>query len=246
MALTELASLGLIAGGLGVLGGGTSALSSLANYKYAKNLQSHQYKLNQQALRSQYQNTRYSLTQAGYNPLLAVGANAQGFSANSAGVPMDLSTGVQNGVNSAIALKRSNSEIRNINANTGLVTEQTNTEKGKQIQMEFQNAMLDVEKHLKEKDLDTYDRRFYAQLYEQMQRAENYRAQSAVASMNAESNRITAEANRTNATTNAQWTPAKIAGGLLTGAVGAVGLGKFKGFSAVSRQASRISRRLKR
>ena len=36
--------------------------------------------------------------------------------------------------------------------------------------------MLDVEKHLKQKDLDTYDRRFYTQLYEQMQRAENYRA----------------------------------------------------------------------
>lgn len=188
----------------GLFGAGSSALSGLMNYKSAKKLQQHQYDLNRKALREQYQNTRYSLTQAGYNPLLAVGSSVQGFSANSSGVNPDISSGVSSGVNSALQAVQAKSQIANVNADTALKNNQGETEKAKRIQMEFQNAMYDVETHLKQKDLSTYERRFYSNLYEQMQRAENYRANSAVSRMNAETNRMNAITNQTNSAVSAK------------------------------------------
>lgn len=68
------------------------ASASAANrraFEYTKALQQHQYDLNQQALKSYYSNHRFSLEQAGYNPLLAVpGSTAQGFSASASMSPV--------------------------------------------------------------------------------------------------------------------------------------------------------------
>lgn len=186
----------------GLFGGASSALGSLMSYHSAKKLQTHQYELNQKALGNYYSTVRSSLNKAGYNPLLATGQSAQGFSANSAGVASDMSSGINSGVNSALATRQNKAQIQNTNANTDLVNQQAETEKAKRVQMEFQNAMTDVETHLKRKDLDTYDRRFYANLYEQMQRAENLRANSAVVQMNADTARMNALANQSNARTN--------------------------------------------
>lgn len=177
----------------GLFGLGSSALSSAMSYKSAKKLMNQQYDLNEKALRNYWQNSKYSATSAGYNPLLALGSGSQGFSANSSGVPVDLSSGVQNGVSSAIQIAQNKAQVKNIQADTALKTSQSDTEKAKQIQINFQNAMTDVETHLKRKDLNTYERRLYQDMYEQMQRAENYKAQSAVSQMNAETNRINAQ-----------------------------------------------------
>lgn len=184
---------GLVSGALGLFGAGSSAMSSIMNYQYAKKLQQHQYDLNEKAQRNYWQNARYSTTQAGYNPILALGSGTQGFSASSSGVPVDLSSGIQGGVSSALSVMQAGSQIKNTQADTVLKQAQSDTERSKQVQMDFQNAMTDVETHLKRKDLSSYDRRFYSDLYEQMQRAENYRANSAVSRMNAETNRINAQ-----------------------------------------------------
>lgn len=168
--------------------------SSHRAYKYSRLLQEHQYELNRKALREQYQNSRYSLEQAGYNPLLAVGASAQGVSTGATQSPSENIDGSAV-VNSALSAAQVGAQIKNTNANSALASQQAETENAKRIQMQFQNAMTDVETKLKQKDLDTYDKRFYANLYEQMQRAENYRASSAIGQMNAETNRMNANVN---------------------------------------------------
>lgn len=188
----------LSAGIGGLLGAGSSALSSVMNYAYSKKLMDYQYKINQKSLLNSPLQSRKGYVKAGYNPLLALGSPGMGFSANSSGFGSDLSSGLNSGVNSALAVRQNKATIDNIRADTGLKNQQGETEKARRVQMEFQNAMTDVETHLKRKDLSTYDRKFYSDLYEQMQRAENYRANSAVSLMNAETNRMNARTNRLN------------------------------------------------
>lgn len=177
----------------GLFGAGGSALSSMINYRSAKKLMDRQYNINLKTLRNAPSAAREGFVNAGYNPLMALGSGQSGFSASSSGVGADLTSGLEQGINSAIAMKQNKAQINNINADTALKNNQGETEKAKRIQMEFQNAMTDVETHLKQKDLSTYEKRFYSNLYEQMQRAENYRANSAVAQMNAETNRMNAQ-----------------------------------------------------
>lgn len=184
---------------IGAAGGAaSSALSSMINYQSAKKLMDRQYNINLRTLRNAPSASREGFVNAGYNPLLALGSGQSGFSASSSGVGADLTSGLEQGVNSAIAMKQNKAQIDNINADTALKNNQGETEKARRIQMEFQNAMTDVETHLKQKDLSTYEKRFYSNLYEQMQRAENYRANSAVAQMNAETNRMNANTSRLN------------------------------------------------
>lgn len=207
MVMSTGAALGSAAiGATGGIGGAViSAISARKSakraFKYSLQLQENQYRLNRRALREQYQNSRYSLEQAGYNPLLAVGSSAQGVSTGASQSPSENVDGSAV-VNSALSAAQIKSQIKNTEANSALSGEQAETEKAKRVQMQFQNAMTDVETKLKQKDLDTYDKRFYANLYEQMQRAENYRANSAIGMMNAETERMNAITNRSNSDTN--------------------------------------------
>lgn len=182
-------------GALGSLGG--SALSALSGqqsaykaYKYSMKLQQHQYDLNKKAMLEYYGNQRKSLTDAGYNPLLAMqgGSSAQGFSASASQSPSG-GFDTPDVVNSALSAQSQKANIENIKANSALATQKAETEKSKRVQMEFQNAMTDVQTHLARKDLDWYDRKNYIQLYNLMQQAENYRATSAIGAMNAETQR---------------------------------------------------------
>lgn len=182
----------------GILGGASSALSAAMNYNFAKKLMDKQYDLNIKSLKNSPAAARQGYVNAGYNPLLALGSQGMGFSASSSGVGADIASGATGGANSAMQALQQSSQIDNTKAQTTLVKEQAKTEEAKRIQMEFQNAMLDVEKHLKQKDLSTYDRRFYTEMYERMQHAENLKANSAIGAMNAQTNRLNAQTNRKN------------------------------------------------
>lgn len=199
-----ISALGGLAGGL--LSSASSARSAKRAYKYSRLLQQHQYDLNQQSLRESPTNSRLGYTDAGYNPLMTLGSNMSGMTPSATMSPTEnnLGSDVINGLNSAISAIQSKSQIDNTNASTKLVNEQAETEKAKRIQMDFQNAMTDVETHLKQKDLSSYDRRFYQEIYESMQRAENYKANSAVSRMNAETERINAETNKFNSAISAK------------------------------------------
>lgn len=209
MALDSEVASSLILGasgiGSGILSGISSARSAKRAYNYALKLQQHQYNLNMQSLRESPMNARIGYTSAGYNPLLALDSGMSGVTPSATMSPTEnnLASDVNNGLNSAVAYMQSKAQVDNINANSALATEQAETERAKRVQMEFQNAMTDVQTHLARKDLSTYDRRFYANLYEQMQRAENYKANSAVSQMNANTNRINSVTNQQNSAINA-------------------------------------------
>lgn len=104
---------GSLLGGVGstLLGSFSSSRAAERAFQYSKELQQHQYDLNRKALREYYANNRYSLTKAGYNPLLAVpGSTAQGFSASASMSPtendmgQDFATGL-NAMSSALSAK---------------------------------------------------------------------------------------------------------------------------------------------
>lgn len=200
------------------LGQVSSAISSSRAWKYTQRVMQLQHDLAMKAwneqTRNQFQNTRYSLEEAGYNPLLAVGSqsSATGIMPSATMSSSDNGSGNVSALDvmqtkSNLELQRSQSDVNS--SQSALAQEQAKTEQAKRVQMDFQNAMLDVEKHLRQKDLDTYDRRFYANIYEQMQRAENYKAQSAIGMMNAQTNARNAQTaymnylvNNRNANTN--------------------------------------------
>lgn len=203
---------GSIAGGLKNLFSKSNSASKAAalQYKYQRLLNQQAYDLTQQGYRESPLNQRIGYESAGVNPIFAMtnGASFGSYSGGSASAPMDSTTSdmgsMLTNAYKTFALERSrnkaeilgiNAGIKNTNADTALKAEQTMTEKSKQIQMDFQNAMYDVQTHLAKKDLDTYDRRFYSNLYEQFQRAENFRANASLAQYNAETARISAEAN---------------------------------------------------
>lgn len=57
---------------------GNKSNSAKVSFEYSKALQQHQYDLNRLTRQTAFQDTRQSLENAGYNPLLAVGQQAQG------------------------------------------------------------------------------------------------------------------------------------------------------------------------
>lgn len=210
----EMVKAGLEIGGslLMSLFGRKDSASALAQqqYNYQRLLNQQAYDLTQLGYRESPLNQRIGYESAGINPILAMsnGATFGSYSGGSAGMAHGSSSAdIGNMATNAykiFALERNknkaeilgiNAGIKNTNADTALKAEQAMTERSKQIQMDFQNAMMDVQTHLARKDLDTYDRRFYSNLYEQFQRAENYRANASLAEYNAETARMSAEAN---------------------------------------------------
>lgn len=196
---------GALFGALGAAGAGV--LGSFISYNQRKKLMDRQAKLNYdysiKSAKNMPSANRSGLESAGYNPMLAVqnatsGANASWTSSQSVDSP-DISGAISEGVANAQSFQRLRNETEQAESTVNLQNQQAFTEESKRKNYEFQNAMLDVEKHLKEKDLDNYDRRFYSELYEQMQRAENYRAMANVQGYNAETARISANAQKVTA-----------------------------------------------
>lgn len=188
----------------------SASQAAALQYKYQSLLNQQAYDLTQQGYRESPLNQRIGYENAGVNPILAMsnGASFGSYSGGSASAPQDSTTSeigsMLTNAYKTLALERSknkaeilgiNAGIKNTNADTALKAEQVMTERSKQIQMNFQNSMYDVQTHLAQKDLDSYDRRLYSNLYEQFQRAENYRALTSVADYNAETARMNAEAN---------------------------------------------------
>ena len=129
-----VANLGSIAGALGSLvsigsqlfGGSNSAYKS---YKYSKMLQENQYELNRKTRQTAFQDTRQSLEDANYNPLLAVGQQAQGGTYGASMSVTDPSTErLQNALNTASAISniaQQKSQAKLNSAQTSLSQEQS-------------------------------------------------------------------------------------------------------------------------
>lgn len=187
-----------------------AAATAARQYNYQRALNQQAYDLTQQGYREGPSNQRKGLEAAGYNPILAISnglSNAQ-FSGGSAGMGTN-DTVSSRGSMISNALKYAMSErdllasqTRATNAGRELTLEQAETERRKQENFQFQNAMLDVQKHLYDKDLSNYERKMYMDLYEKFQRAENYRSEAYLMKYNATTGRMTAQANHLNALGN--------------------------------------------
>lgn len=112
-------------GALGGLGGGllssvSSARAAKRAYKYSLKLQQHQYDLNQRSLRESPLASREGYVNAGYNPLLAMGSQGMGFNSGASMTPTEnnLAGDVSNGINSALSMMTTRSQIDNMNADT--------------------------------------------------------------------------------------------------------------------------------
>lgn len=144
---------------LGGLSGGSSANSGLDSYKYSRWLQEHQYELNRKTRQTSFQDTRYDLEQAGYNPLLAVGQQSNGgtFGATlntqdpkserlqnllssiqtASGVHLNSSQAVLNNRNGLATIQNALNNTNQTNANIGLINQQAI---GQGIQNNIQSA----------------------------------------------------------------------------------------------------------
>lgn len=218
--------------GLGELFSAAGSIATSAmNYNHNKKLMDKQYNLAIKGYKESPQAVREGLERAGFNPLLsyASGGNFASSGLNSAQTS-DIGQAIVNGHKAFTNEdKLAKAQVQNINADSVLKSEQSLTEQSKRSQIEFQNAMLDVETHLKRKDLSSYDRRMYTALYEQMQRAENFRAMASLQGYNAETGRIAANAQKLDSETRSKWTPVGIGAGIGAGLSG-FALGKIKGF----------------
>lgn len=184
-------------GGIGSFAGNmiSSAVNSSRAWKYTQRAMALQDKYNRAYTRDQYGLMRQGLESAGYNPLLALGSSASSAIYSGSGINSDSDSGSQAVQSSIQAMqlrnenKLANANVKQYEANSALANEQAKTEQAKRVQMDFQNSMYDVQKHLAQKDLSWYDRKSYATLYNMFQQAENYRASSAIGAMNAETAR---------------------------------------------------------
>lgn len=190
-------------GGIGSFVGNqiSSAINSKRAWKYAQRAMNYQDQLNRKYNQWSLENnptfSRRGYTSAGYNPLLALGSQitSQNAGIGTSFMNSDSDAGDQ-AVNSAMNAMSLRANIKNVESQTksneatsALSAEQAKTEQSKRTNLEFQNAMLDVQKHLAAKDLSWYDRKAYMTLYNQFQQAENFKAQSAIGAMNAETQR---------------------------------------------------------
>lgn len=195
----------------------SAAEAAARQYNYQRLLNQQQYDLTQQGYRESPTNQRLGLEAAGYNPILALGGGGLSYgsySAGSASAPMDSTTSdLGNMVTNAyqtfkLARDKNKADIagimagiKNTNADTALKAQYAMTEEAKRIQMDFENARIKAESLLRQKDLDTYDRRFYQFIAESASQIERNSVLNAVNQMDAQTNFQNAQTNAYDATT---------------------------------------------
>lgn len=215
----------------GLFGAGGSVASNALSYNENKKLMDKQYDLSIRGYKESPQAVREGLEKAGFNPLLsyASGGNFASSGLGSVSTP-DIGSAITDSYKTFVnERKLANAQVNNTNADTTLKNEKSLTEQARRVQMSFQNSVYELESELKRKDLSSYDRRIKTALYEQMQRAENFRAMANLQGYNAETGRISANAQQLDAQTRSKWTPVGIGAGIGAGLSG-FALGKIKGF----------------
>ena len=122
-------TLGAYAGALGLgaagflLNQGSSAINSRRAWKYAQKAMALQDQYNRNMIKDYYSLNRQSLQSAGYNPLLALGSQAQGASYSPTMMNADSDAG-QQAVDSAVSALNTESNIKLNNANSAVAKKQ--------------------------------------------------------------------------------------------------------------------------
>lgn len=172
--------------------------------------------------------TRTGLENAGYNPMLAVQNSTSGANSSWTSAGQSQNNDLGNLVSNAQAFKRLENETIQAEANADLANEQAKTEEDKRLNLRFDSMMKDAKKHMIDKETSWIDKEKNAKIYKDMQDAERARAEASVVAYNADTARIAADAQKTNAEVNKEWTPTRIVGGIAAGA-SAYALSKIPG-----------------
>lgn len=210
-------------------GGGTNVADSIG-------LMNHQSSLWRQNTewfnKNGYKYLREGLINADYNPLLAIGAQPlNGEMPNAMATDGTTAVGVNwNGASAsqaATAKKISDSQIMVNKATANKTAEEALTQANVRNNLDSQ-AVLNLLQSERIQKLLPYDvQKAIAEIAVLDSTANLQNTNAAFVPYNSESGRITANAAKQNAETNATWTPAKIVGGGLAGLIGALGIGKL-------------------
>lgn len=183
----------------GSLFGNDNANSAYQSYLYSRALQKHQYELNRQTRQTAFQDTRHSLVEAGYNPLLAVGQQSQG---STFGATMNVqdpkSENLANSLNTANAvsqLKLNSASAFNQFMQGRLTTAQANN-------LISQSQLNSAQKSLTnlQSNAQAINNLHLPQVLKSQIRLNNNQAQASL--INAQSNQVSAQANLMNAGSN--------------------------------------------
>lgn len=210
-------------------GGGTDLGDSMALMKY----QSKQWRKNTQWYNlNGYDYLRQGLIKADYNPILAIGSSPLNGAMPSATANEPTATmgGQYNGAASSqasTAKKISESQIMVNKATANKTAQEALTQQNLRSNYDSQ-TLLNLLQSDRIQQLLPYDvQKAVAEIAVLDSTANLQGLNAAYVPYNAVSSRISANAAKQNAETNATWTPAKIAAGGLAGLIGALGIGKF-------------------
>lgn len=184
---------------LSSLFGDDNANSARMSYEYSRALQEHQYELNRKTRQTAFQDTRHSLVEAGYNPLLAVGQQAQG---GTFGATMNVqdpkSENLANALNTANAvsqLKLNSASAFNQFMQGRLTTAQANNLLSQSQLNSAQKALTNLQSNAQ-----AINNLHLPQVLKSQIRLNNNQAQASL--INAQANNVSAQANMMNAGSN--------------------------------------------
>lgn len=187
---------GIASGLASFFSGANSAARSLED---SKALQEHQYYLNRRTRRTAFQDTRYSLEQSGYNPLLAVGEQAQGGSFGATLQQKDPATeNLENALaaaNTASQTKLNSAQAYNQIQQGNLTTAQANNLISQSQLNSAQTALTNLQQNAQ-----AINNLHLPQILKSQIKLNNNQAQAAM--INAQSSQVSAQANLMNAQSN--------------------------------------------
>lgn len=141
-----------------VVGGLFSAFGASNQNKAAQKAAQAQMDFQREAAQNQYSWAMADMKRAGLNPILAYKQGGSGTLGGSSYTPVNVgaaaATGASQTASSAVALRRSAAETKNINEDTKLKSEQGATEKRKQINVQAQSQLLMQQRKLARQQQD--------------------------------------------------------------------------------------------
>lgn len=227
-------------------GGGTDVSSS----RNLMQLQSDLWRGNTQWFNENgYKFLRQGLINADYNPILAIGSSPLDGAMPSATAiePTSTTSGQWNGASASqasTARKISDSQIMVNKATASKVAEEALTQENIRSNLDSQSVLNLLQSERIQKLLPYDVQKAIAEIAVLDSTANLQNTNAAYVPYNAYTGRISSNAAKQNAETNATWTPAKIAAGGLAGLIGALGIGKLGKIKPFMKNAKTVKKAL--
>lgn len=179
--------------------GNDAANSARMSYEYSRQLQQHQYELNRQTRQTAFQDTRHSLVEAGYNPLLAVGQQSQG---GTFGATMSVQDPASENLANKLAQAQAISQLRLNSAQAYNQTQQGKLTTAQASNLLSQGKLNSAQTALAnlQANAQVINNLHLPQILKSQIRLNNNNAQASL--INAQASQVSAQANKMNAISN--------------------------------------------